>query len=264
MDKDNILQRIVDTKRREVTAMTNRLSRTLIHNLAEDSERSGRSMSKSIKTGSGIIAEFKRRSPSKGEISPMGNVSSIATIYAENGASAISVLTDAPFFGGTDSDLVQTRIAAPDTPIIRKEFIIDEYQIDMARIIGADAILLIAAVLDYDETSRLTDYAHSLGLEVLLEQHSEREISEYVKIDADMLGINNRDLTSFTTDCNISARLCELLPHDKVRIAESGMHVPADVTRLRNLGFDGFLIGEALMKSSAPATTLRAFINAHE
>ena len=134
----------------------------------------------------------------------------------------------------------------------------------MARILGADAILLIAAVLDSSEASRLTDYAHKLGLEVLLELHSRREIMEYSHIEADMLGINNRDLTSFSTDCNISAELCGALPADKVHIAESGMHVPADVARLRDVGFDGFLIGEALMKSADPAKTLKAFINANE
>lgn len=261
MNKNNILQRIVDVKRREVAAMMKRFPPDYIHQLADDSAPSRLSMSKSIRNGSGIIAEFKRRSPSKGEIAPMADVTAVASIYAANGASAISVLTDTAFFGGSDADLAQARYTAQDTPIIRKEFIVDSYQIDIARILGADAILLIAAVLEYDDASRLNDYAHDLGLEVLLELHNRREIEDYSGIEADMLGINNRDLTSFATDCNVSAELCASLPRNKVRIAESGMHVPADVARLRDTGFDGFLIGEALMKSSDPAKTLKAFAN---
>ena len=208
----------------------------------------------------GIIAEHKRRSPSRGEISPMSEVGEIAESYAKNGAAAMSVLTDTPYFGGSLTDFAVARVGAPSLPLLRKEFIVDEYQLYQARIFGADAILLIAAMISGEEVRQLNDMAHELGMQTLVEIHSLSELKS-VPLDADMVGVNNRDLTSFSTDISNSALLVDRLPSGIVKIAESGIKTPEDVKRLKTIGFDGFLIGEAFMSTLDPGGTLRKFID---
>lgn len=256
----NILRQIGETKRREVEALKALVPLEAVKEAAEGCRRTPLPFKESILSRPpGIIAEHKRRSPSKGEIAPMSNVEAIARGYAEAGAAAMSVLTDTPYFGGSLTDLAVARAAAPSLPLLRKEFIIDPYQIYQARIFGADAVLLIAAMLDAAELRRLSDLAHSLGLQTLVEVHSEAEVAA-VPYDADLVGVNNRDLTSFSTDITNSARLIDALPRQAVKIAESGIRKPEDIASLKGAGFDGFLIGEAFMSTPDPATTLRKFI----
>lgn len=256
----NILEKIAATKRREVEAMKQLVPEKNLKVEAFSVLRSVLSVSKSIKDHTpGIIAEHKRRSPSKGEIKGMSEVGDIAASYFANGAAAMSVLTDTPYFGGSLADLAVARQAAPRLPLLRKEFIIDEYQLFQSRILGADAVLLIASLLGKEELAKLNDIAHSLGLETLVEVHNAAEIAK-VPESADMVGVNNRDLTSFHTDIQNSSLLVDMLPEGIVKIAESGIHTPEDILRLRKDGFDGFLIGEAFMSKPDPGAELARFI----
>ena len=256
----NILQRIALTKKSEVNAMERVFPKEILESMAYDIKRVPLSMTDSIlDKPAGIIAEHKRRSPSRGEISPMSNVAQIALEYAENGAAAMSVLTDTPYFGGSLTDLAVARDAVPGLPLLRKEFVIDEYQLYQSRIYGADAVLLIASLLSEKEIRLFNDLAHTLGLQTLVEIHSLDEVS-MLPADADMVGVNNRDLTSFNTDIGNSSRLVEHLPSGIVKIAESGIKSPEDLKRLKSVGFDGFLIGEAFMSTPNPGETLHKFL----
>lgn len=208
---------------------------------------------------SGIIAEFKRKSPSKGMINPYATVEKTTIGYMQAGASALSVLTDQTFFGGTNADLTTAR-KFNFCPIIRKDFIIDPYQILEARSIGADAILLIAAVLDKASLKEYTGLAHSLGLQVLLEVHDEMELAQSIESGADMIGVNNRDLKTFEVSLEVSHRLANLIPTEFVKVSESGINTPEDILALRKSGFAGFLMGEHFMRSSSPEKAARAFI----
>lgn len=256
----NILMEIAATKRREVEAMKKIIPVGLLTELAVGCDRTPLNMSESIRSHHpAIIAEHKKRSPSKGEISPMSDVAEVARMYASGGAAAMSVLTDSPYFGGSLEDLAVARQAAPNLPLLRKEFIVDEYQILQARIYGADTILLIASMISAEEVAEFNDFAHSLGLQTLVEIHSAEELKAVPK-DADMVGVNNRDLTSFSTDISNSLKLIEALPSGILKIAESGIKTPEDLKRLSNVGFNGFLIGEALMSSPSPAAALSKFL----
>ncbi len=258
---NNILQQIAATKRQEVEAMKVAVAPARMLALAEAVARPVISMTGMIKSRPlSVIAEHKRRSPSRGEIAPMSSVADVAAGYAAAGAAAMSVLTDTPYFGGSLTDLCVARAAAPALPLLRKEFIIDPYQIWQARVAGADAILLIAALLSDGELEALQAEAHCLGMETLVEVHSAGEIAA-VPGDADMVGVNNRDLTSFTTDIANSSDLIAALPAGAVKIAESGIHNAADLVALRRAGFDGFLIGEALMSSPDPASALASLLS---
>ncbi len=251
---------IAATKKREVEAMKKIIPEDLMTELALKCKRQPLSMSASIRTHHpAIIAEHKRRSPSKGEISPMSNVADVASLYACGGAAAMSVLTDTTYFGGSLEDLAVARQAVSALPLLRKEFIVDEYQIKQARLFGADAILLIAAMISKEDILRFNKLAHSLGLETLIEIHSEDELKA-IPEDADMVGVNNRDLTSFSTDIHNAIRLIESLPAEKVKVAESGIKTPEDLKRLSGVGFDAFLIGEALMSSSSISESLSKFL----
>lgn len=222
-----------------------------------------RSMSEALASSpSGIIAEFKRCSPSKGWIKEDGKAELIAPSYSANGASALSILTDSKYFGGFLDDIVKTR-PLTETPILRKDFIIDEYQLLQAKFVGADAVLLIAADLTKDECRTLAAAAHDLQLETLLEVHTEREL-EYVGDNIDMVGVNNRNLGTFHTDVENSFRLAEQLPDDYVLVSESGISNPQTVRQLREAGFRGFLIGEAFMKTADPGAALKSFVEAVE
>ena len=207
---------------------------------------------------SGIIAEFKRRSPSKGWIHRNAEAGDVVPFYVSAGAAALSILTDKEFFGGTLKDIRTVR-SHIDIPILRKDFIIDEYQLYQSRMVGADAILLIAAALKESECQELIGRAHELGLEVLLELHHESELS-YITDEVDMIGINNRNLGTFVTDVENSFRLAGQLPQDTVLVSESGISNPQTVRRLRQKGFKGFLIGETFMKTPQPDEALQKFI----
>lgn len=210
-------------------------------------------------SSTGIISEFKRKSPSKGFINKNARIEDIVPAYENNGAAALSILTDKMFFGGTLDDLRLARNVA-SIPVMRKEFIISEYQIMEAKAAGADAILLIAAAISKDECRRFTKLADELYLEVLLELHDESEI-EYVSPMNRLIGINNRNLGTFVTDIQKSFRMIELLPMDALLVSESGISSPVIVHELRDAGYKGFLIGENFMKESDPGRSLGNFIN---
>lgn len=256
----DILKKIAATKRLEVEAMKDVMPENILRELALSCQRQPLDMRSSIiNLNPGIIAEHKRRSPSKGEISPMSQVEDVAKAYADNGAAAMSVLTDTPYFGGSLEDLAVARKAAPGLPLLRKEFIVDAYQIYQARVYGADAILLIAAMISGDEIRKFNDIAHSLGLQTLVELHVEEELKS-LPSDADMVGVNNRNLKSFHTDIDNGLQLANALPSGMVKIAESGIKTPQDIRRLTEAGFNGFLIGESFMSTPDPGTTLKEFI----
>jgi indole-3-glycerol phosphate synthase len=258
----DILQEIVAHKRIEVKRFKQQLSEQEIHRRVEAIlDFSVPSMSKALTASeSGIIAEFKRRSPSKGWIKEEGKAEEIPLAYQEHGAAALSILTDEQYFGGKDDFIRIARHAGVHIPILYKNFIIDEYQLFQARLCGASAVLLIAADLSKEECQSLLSTAHGLGLEVLLEMHSEEEL-EYVEMEPDMCGINNRNLGTFITDVQNSFRLAELLPKDSVKVSESGISNPDTVKALRLAGFRGFLIGETFMKTSDPGKALKDFIS---
>jgi indole-3-glycerol phosphate synthase len=208
---------------------------------------------------SGIIAEFKRRSPSKGAINLYASPEKVSIGYMQAGASAISVLTDEYFFGGSKDDLKTVR-KFNYCPILRKEFIIDEYQIIEAKSIGADAILLIAAILNKEEITRFTKLAKSLGLEILFEVHDQEEIKKYNN-EIELIGVNNRNLNTFVTDYNYSKNIYDALPSDAVKISESGINNPSTIIELKETGYNGFLIGEYFMANGDPADQCLKFIN---
>ena len=214
-----------------------------------------------LNSESGIIAEFKRRSPSKGWIKEDGRADEIPLSYEKNGAAAVSILTDRDYFGGSDDFIRAARKSGVTVPILYKNFVVDELQLAAAALCGASAVLLIAACLTKDECRHLLNKAHELGLEVLLEMHSEAEL-EYTELQPDLCGINNRHLGSFVTDVETSFRLAELLPRDAVKVSESGISDPRTVKALKEAGFNGFLIGENFMKTEAPGLALHQFISA--
>ena len=213
-----------------------------------------------LQSDTGIIAEFKRRSPSKGWIKEGGRADIIPLSYQQNGAAALSILTDEHYFGGSDEYIRQARQSGVTLPILYKNFVIDEAQLYAAALCGASAVLLIAACLSKQACAALMNKAHALGLEVLLEMHSEAEL-EYAELGPDLCGINNRNLGSFVTDVDNSFRLAELLPNDAVKVSESGISDPATVKALRQAGYSGFLIGETFMKTSNPGDALADFIS---
>lgn len=212
-----------------------------------------------INSSSGIIAEFKRRSPSKGWIKEEGRADVIPLSYQQNGAAAISILTDKKYFGGHDRFITVARQSGVTIPILYKNFVIDEMQVYEAALCGASAVLLIAACLTRDRCARLIRLTHDLGMEVLLEMHSEEEL-EYSELKPDLCGINNRNLGSFVTDVDNSFRLAEKLPDNAVKVSESGISSPETIHLLRQAGFHGFLIGETFMKMPDPGRSLKQFI----
>lgn len=250
----DILEEIIAAKREELSAVR-RKTRSMKHAL----ERSG----------SGIIAEFKRRSPSKGWIKEDARVCEVVPAYARCGASAVSILTDRKYFGGSADHIRQVRDMVPELPVLRKEFIIDEYQVYEARAAGADAVLLIAAALPVDRYAALLGLARSLGLEVLLEVHDRSELTCLDAAVPDMLGVNNRALGTFRTDVRHSFEIAGVM-RDAVKhlpegerpllVSESGISDPLIVKELRDAGFRGFLIGECFMREENPALALESFI----
>ncbi|HIX85496.1 MAG TPA: indole-3-glycerol phosphate synthase TrpC [Candidatus Parabacteroides intestinigallinarum] len=260
MEKD-ILRDIIANKRMEVERQKAAVSLQTLLSLGGDRlERPTRSMREALASSPyGIIAEFKRKSPSKGWLHPRAEVADVVPAYEAGGASACSVLTDGKFFGGALGDLRKARHLA-NLPLLRKDFIIDTYQLFQAKVMGADAVLLIAAALTREECRVLTDTAHGLNLEVLLEIHSEKEL-DYVDESTDMLGVNNRHLGTFHTDVENSVRLADRLRGlGPLLVSESGIAHTDTVRQLREAGFQGFLIGETFMRTKNPGDTLAHFI----
>lgn len=208
---------------------------------------------------SGIIAEIKRKSPSKGVINAHVSVERTSIGYMQAGASGLSVLTDKEFFGGSSEDLKTAR-SFNFCPILRKDFIIDEYQIVEAKAIGADVVLLIAAILSPIEIEKLGSFAQSLGMEVLLEVHNESELQQSIGKFVNMVGVNNRDLKTFETDVETSKRLAEKIPMEFVKVSESGISTPEIINDLKDYGYEGFLIGETFMTNGRPEKAAKSFI----
>lgn len=266
----DILSEIIAHKQTEIALQKQTISLQQLREQAavilHENTSPPRSMKQSLATSStGIIAEFKRRSPSKGWINKLAKAEEIPAAYEAAGASALSILTDEKYFGGSLRDI---RAARPlvHIPILRKDFIIDEYQLLQARIVGADAVLLIAACLSPEQCNALTFCAHELGLEVLLEIHTPSELS-YIYKEIDMVGVNNRNLGTFVTDVENSFRIAEQLrevtnsSQSPLLISESGISHPDTLRDLRTAGYRGFLMGETFMRKASPSEALQEIIN---
>ena len=252
----NILDKIVIDKRDEITAKKELLSIDFLQRSPMFSSEIN-SLAMRIKSGSGIISEFKRRSPSKHIINNKSSVIDVVRGYEKAGVSGISVLTDTKYFGGSLDDLLQVR-STVTLPILRKEFIIDAYQIYESKAFGADAILLIAAILNEEEIIKFSSLANKLGLEVLLEIHNEEELKKADLTYVHMVGVNNRNLKTFEVSLETSKNLSSLIPESKLKISESGIDTIQSIQELKQYGFKGFLIGENFMKTEDPG---RAAIN---
>lgn len=251
----NVLHKIIETKQAEIAL----LDAAELYAAVKKVEREVFSFREAIlKSESGIIAEFKRRSPSKGVINGDADVTKTVDGYSLAGAAAISVLTDGDYFGGSADDLKRARRAVR-IPLLRKDFIINKKQICEAYCWGADVILLIAAALTPEKTAELACFAHMLGLEVLLEIHGEEGLDHLCPY-IDVVGVNNRNLSTFVTDVAVSMELADKIPSRFVKISESGISDPETVRQLRKVGYQGFLMGENFMKQGDPAAALAQFI----
>ncbi|MDN3492591.1 indole-3-glycerol phosphate synthase TrpC [Winogradskyella bathintestinalis] len=256
----NILDKIVIDKRKEVEL---RKSIIPIRQLEQSVlfERSTISLAQNLKmSDSGIIAEHKRRSPSKSVINQDLNVQDVAAGYESAGVCGMSVLTDGKYFGGALDDLIVAR-ASCKLPLLRKEFIIDTYQILEAKAYGADVILLIAAILSKAEIKQFSEFAKSLNLDVLLEVHNEEELQKSIMPSLDMLGVNNRNLKTFDVSLETSKQLSQLIPDDFVKVSESGISSVEAIKELQPFGYKGFLIGENFMKTANPGESAKRFIS---
>lgn len=255
----NILDKIVIDKRKEVELKksivpVSQLEASILF------ERPTISLAKSLKnSNSGIIAEHKRRSPSKSVINQKNSVFEVATGYEKAGACGMSVLTDGKYFGGSLDDLLLAR-ASVQIPLLRKEFVFDEYQILEAKAYGADAILLIASILTREQIKSLSEFAKRLALNVLLEVHNEEELQKSIMPSLDLMGVNNRNLKTFEVSLETSKTLSALIPDDFVKVSESGISSVAAINELLPYGFQGFLIGENFMKTDDPGESAAQFI----
>lgn len=255
-----ILDQIITDKKREIVLKKKLVSVSELENTALFGTRT-RSLSKNLRNNPiGIIAEHKRRSPSKQMINNSFSVEEVVTGYQNAGASGISVLTDGKYFGGSLDDLVLAK-AAVTLPLLRKEFIVDEYQLLESKAHGADVILLIASVLTRGEIKQLSEFAHSLGLEVLLEVHNREELEKSIMPSLDMIGVNNRSLKTFEVSLDYSKTLANYIPDEFVKVSESGIGSTAAISELHPFGFRGFLIGEHFMKTENPGASAQKFIN---
>jgi len=255
-----ILDKIITDKRQEVLLKKSVIPISQLENSVLFGNRTV-SLSKNLRAStSGIIAEHKRRSPSKGEINYNLSVEEVVKGYESAGACGISVLTDGKYFGGSLDDLLLAR-ASVNVPLLRKEFIIDEYQILEAKAFGADVILLIAAVLTRDEIKNLSEFAQSLALEVLLEVHNEEELNKALMPSLDLIGVNNRNLKTFEVDHENSINLASKIPNNFVKVSESGIESITSIKNLQKIGYQGFLIGETFMKSNDFSAFTKEFIS---
>ncbi|SEP64264.1 indole-3-glycerol phosphate synthase TrpC [Flavobacterium urocaniciphilum] len=254
-----ILDKIISDKRREVALKKSIVTISQLENTGLFNSRTN-SLSKLLQnSSSGIIAEHKRKSPSKQTINSSFAVEEVVKGYQNAGVCGISVLTDMKYFGGSLDDLLLAR-ASVSIPLLRKEFIIDEYQLLEAKAHGADVILLIAAVLSRQEIKHLSEFAQSLGLEVLLEVHNEEELQKAIMPSLNMIGVNNRNLKTFDVSLNYSKELAELIPKEFIKVSESGISTVSDVQELQQFGYQGFLIGENFMKTDNPGLAVNNFI----
>jgi indole-3-glycerol phosphate synthase len=253
-----ILDEILEHKRQEVAASKRRVSTDEMRERAEECRETVRGLRQALGGGvrPRVIAEIKRRSPSKGEIRSDFDPVDCARSYADAGAAAISVLTDEHYFGGR-LEFLETIRAAVSVPLLRKDFMIDAYQIDEARVSGADAVLLIVAALPEEQLGRLRQRALSLGLDALVEVHDERELETALAAGADLIGINNRDLRSFETDLAVTERLAPRVPGNALIVAESGIFSHEEIRRLEGVGVHAFLVGESLMREADVGLALR-------
>jgi indole-3-glycerol phosphate synthase len=255
----NILDQIIADKKREVALKKSLIPSSQLESSVLFGSRTA-SLSKLLRNSpTGIIAEHKRRSPSKSVISNVFSVEEVVKGYESAGVCGISILTDAKYFGGSLDDLLLAK-AAVNVPLLRKEFIIDEYQILEAKAHGADAILLIAAVLTRKEIQQLSEFAQSIALEVLLEIHNSEELEKSIMPSLDMIGVNNRNLKTFEVNLDYSKELAAEIPTDFVKISESGISTVSAVNELKDHGFQGFLIGENFMKTDNPGQSAKTFI----
>jgi len=256
----NILDKIIAKKREEVRAAKEKVSKEELERFPLFN-RTCFSLKEFVlaKERTGIIAEYKRASPSKGIINNHSGVEEVVRGYADAGASAVSVLTDHEFFSGSLTDLTEARKAI-DIPVLRKDFIIDEYQITEAKAHGADIILLIAAALGANELALLARYAKQLGLNVLLEIHNEEELRDNLLEEVDAIGVNNRNLKDFSVSIDHSLDLVDKIPDRYIKVSESGISDPAIINKLKKAGFDAFLVGENFMKTSDPAASIHQFV----
>ena len=256
----NILDQIIEAKKLEIANQKSHVDIEALMQIPEFDRNCNSLKSALLKPGSsGIIAEFKKKSPSKGEINPNAKVEEVTKAYANAGAAGISVLTEKNFFGGSQANLVKAREINPDIPILRKDFMIDPYQIIEAKAYGADVILLIAACLTKNEVERLATEARKLGLEIILEVHDEAELEKLNEL-VDIVGVNNRDLKTFEVNIETSVKLAKLIPNQFLKISESGISSAQSINYLKENGFNGFLIGETFMKTQNPGAACRKLI----
>jgi indole-3-glycerol phosphate synthase len=257
----NILDKIIAHKKKEIAQLK---SEVLIEKLVKSPNfsRTPISLKKAltVENSTGIIAEFKRQSPSKGIINDKAEVVDVTRGYLQANVAAQSILTETHFFGGTMLDLIQARTVNETTPILRKDFIVDAFQIVEAKAIGADAILLIAACLTKLELKNYGKLAEDLGLEVLYEVHNQEELDK-IELDNKIIGINNRNLKTFEVDLEHSIQLASQIPDSCIKVSESGLSNPRVIIGLKEYGFKGFLIGENFMKTKDPGLSCQAFIN---
>lgn len=252
-----ILDEILAHKRREIAQ---RRSQRPLERLPE--ARRPRPFADALRQpGVSVIAEFKRKSPSGGELRPGASAADVARTYLENGAVALSVLTDAAYFGGMDDDLVDAR-AASGLPVLRKDFVVDDYQVYEARALGADAVLLIVRALADAELRSLLDCTHSLHMDALVETHSADEVRRALDAGVRVIGVNNRDLDTLQTDVSLAPRLRPLVPAECIFVAESGVSTPEQIARLLEVGADAVLVGETLLRAEDPGQQLRRLVSA--
>jgi indole-3-glycerol phosphate synthase len=256
-----ILDDILARTRADLEARKQARSLTTLSKLGAQRYGKTRSLRQALRSGEGIacIAEFKRKSPSAGWINEKAFLEPTVRAYEAGGASAVSVLTDGPFFAGHLEDLDEARLACK-LPIFRKDFVVDGYQLVEALASGADAALLIVAALDDATLKELLRVAGELRLEVMVETHDAEEVRRAIDVGAEIIGINNRDLRTFTVDRELASRLRPSIPADRIVVAESGIRDAADVARLRDAGVDAILVGETLMRAADPAAALRGLL----
>ncbi len=255
----NILHQIIASKKREVALKKSIIPVQQLEQSVLFEQKTNSLVYTLSNSSSGIIAEHKRRSPSKAVINHSDSVEDIVKSYTCGGASGISVLTDGHYFGGSSDDLILAR-ASTTLPLLRKDFTVDEYQLVEAKAFGADVILLIAAVLTREEIKKFSELAKSLGLEVLLEIHNREELEKAIMPGVDLIGVNNRNLKTFEVNPDYSKQLAEHIPDAFVKISESGLDSAETVSALQQHGFKGFLMGEHFMKSENPENTMKDFI----
>ncbi|MBC7767865.1 MAG: indole-3-glycerol phosphate synthase TrpC [Phycisphaerales bacterium] len=257
----NVLERIIAYKREEVAARKERLPQRIVEEQAQALPMPRYFHDALLKSGDrpALIAEIKKASPSKGLIRADFDPPALARAYEEGGAACLSVLTDAPSFQGSEEFLVAARDVC-GLPVLRKDFLIDPWQVFETRALGADAILIIMAALDDQTAEDIFDAAVGLCMDALVEVHDERELERALKLDAHLIGVNNRSLVTFQTDLGTTERLARLMPADRLLVAESGISSNADITRLQQAGARAFLVGESLMRQDDVAAATRALL----